>query len=86
LMSREIIKTGKPVYAFEPDSVAFAELCKIKNPNFNGKQEAAWISDGEMELFRHKDWENTKSHTSSSLNASKKNVDSRDNYTERRQL
>lgn len=74
-ITKKLIKHGKTVYAFEPDPEAFKELSLIKSPNLIKKNYAAWIKDGTSILYRHKDWINTKSHTSSSLNLSKINVD-----------
>ena len=76
-VTKSLLKIGKPVFAFEPDPVPFEELNKIIDSNLKTYLAAAWTSDGYMELFRHHDWEKTKSHTSSSLNANKKNVDRR---------
>ena len=63
---------------FEPDPVAF----KILESRLGISEEvnlisaAAWIENGHLELFRHKDFAHSQSTTSSSLMDSKKNVDS----------
>jgi len=75
LITKKILLHNKPVYAFEPEPEAFKLLSLIKSPNLTILNKAAWIKEQMMQLHRHKDWLNTKSHTSSSLKIDKKNVD-----------
>ena len=64
-----------PVIAFEPDPEAFLVLSKISNQRLTKVNRAVWISEGLTFLYRHKDWEVNKSHTSSTLVQSKSNTD-----------
>lgn len=64
-----------PVIAFEPDPEAFLILSKISNQRLTAVKRAVWISEGLTSLYRHKDWEVNKSHTSSTLVESKSNTD-----------
>ena len=75
LITKKILLHNKPVYAFEPEPEAFKLLSLIKSPNLTILNKAAWTKEQMMQLHRHKDWLNTKSHTSSSLKIDKKNVD-----------
>jgi FkbM family methyltransferase len=64
-----------PIIAFEPDPEAFLVLSKISDERLTKVNRAVWISEGSSSLYRHKDWENNKSHTSSTLVESKSNID-----------
>lgn len=64
-----------PIIAFEPDPEAFLDLSKISDPRFQKVNRAVWTSEGFTSLYRHKDWETNKSHTSSTLVESKSNID-----------
>jgi FkbM family methyltransferase len=75
ITSRLILK-GKTVYAFEPEPVAFHALKNINANNLILSNKAAWIENKKLNFYRHKDWDKTKSTTSSSLISAKKNVDS----------
>ena len=76
-ITNQLISTGVNVYAFEPDPEAFKKLILIKASNLTSFNSAVWINQKKQILFRHKDWERSHSHTSSSLISSKINVDSR---------
>jgi len=76
-ITKDLVGTGKVVFAFEPDPLAFAQLQLIVAPNLKAFNTAVWVSGESKTLFRHKDWEKSHSHTSSSLISSKSNVDSR---------
>lgn len=76
-ITKKILIHNKPVYAFEPEPEAFKHLSSIKSHNLTKINKAAWIKNQTMQLHRHKDWLNTKSHTSSSLKIDKKNVDNK---------
>lgn len=76
-ITKQLINYKKPIYAFEPEPEAFKKLSLIKSKNLKIYNKAAWIENGESVLFRHNDWEKSKSHTSSTLNRTKSNVDSR---------
>ncbi len=76
-ITKHLIGTGKDVFAFEPDPEAFAQLRNITAPNLEIFHSAVWVNEKKQTLFRHKDWEKSHSHTSSSLISSKVNVDSR---------
>jgi len=76
-ITKQLVKHEKPIHAFEPEPVAFKKLSLIKSKNLKIYNKAAWIENGESVLFRHNDWEKSKSHTSSTLNRTKSNVDSR---------
>ena len=77
LITQQLILQNKKVYAFEPEPVAFVELKKIQADNLIIYNDAAWVKNEKIKFYRHKDWEITKSHTSSSLIRAKKNVDDR---------
>lgn len=74
LVTKKLLEVGCFVYAFEPDPEAFKELEKIKSPRLSVRNVAVWTNEGKTKLFRHRDWKLSKSHTSSSLIANKKNV------------
>lgn len=76
-ITKHLIGTGKDVFAFEPDPAAFPHLQKLTAPNLKIFHSAVWVNEKKQTLFRHKDWEKSHSHTSSSLISSKVNVDSR---------
>ena len=77
LITSKLIKSNKPVYAFEPEPVAFEELSKIKAINLKIYNSAAWNTECELNFYRHKNWKENKSTTSSTLIKSKTNVDAR---------
>tara|TARA_A100001015_G_C14948176_1_gene695555 strand:- start:592 stop:1173 length:582 start_codon:yes stop_codon:yes gene_type:complete len=77
IITKQLIKYNKPIHAFEPEPEAFNKLSLIKSEFLNIYNKAAWLDNGKSILFRHNDWENSKSHTSSTLNKSKSNIDSR---------
>jgi FkbM family methyltransferase len=64
-----------PIMAFEPDPEAFLILSKISNQRLTKVNQAVWVSEGLTSLYRHKDWEVNRSHTSSTLVESKSNTD-----------
>jgi len=74
LVTKKLLEVGCFVYAFEPDPEAFKELEKIKSPRLSVRNVAVWTNEEKLILFRHRDWKLLKSHTSSSLISSKKNV------------
>jgi FkbM family methyltransferase len=76
-ITRQLLECGVPVFAYEPDPLAFETLKNIRADNLTVLQSAVWINDKKVTLFRHKDWANSHSHTSSSLISTKKNVDNR---------
>ena len=75
LITKKLLEAGCFVYAFEPDPEAFRELKKINSAKLSVHNVAVWTNQGKTKLYRHKDWKLSKSHTSSSLISSKKNVD-----------
>ena len=75
LVTKKLLEAGCFVYAFEPDPEAFQELKKISSSRLSLHNVAVWTNQGKIKLYRHKDWKLSKSHTSSSLISSKKNVD-----------
>jgi len=75
LVTKKLLEAGCFVYAFEPDPEAFRELKKINSVKLSVHNVAVWTNQGKTKLYRHKDWKLSKSHTSSSLISSKKNVD-----------
>lgn len=74
-ITKQLLKQNGFVYAFEPDPEAFQYLKQIKSSNLVIQNVAVWTSDGEATLYRHWDWKKSKSHTSSTLISSKRNVD-----------
>lgn len=81
LITNKLIIHNKPVYAFEPEPEAYRQLSSIKSHNLTIINKAAWIKKQTMQLHRHKDWLNTKSHTSSSLKIDKINVDNKNSIS-----
>ena len=77
LITKKILLHNKPLYAFEPEPEAFKHLSLIESPYLTKINKAAWIENGHTLLYRHKDWLETKSSTSSSLNITKTNVDNK---------
>lgn len=63
-----------PIIAFEPDPEAFLVLSKISDQRLTKINRAVWTLEGFTYLYRHKDWETSQSHTSSTLVESKSNV------------
>ena len=78
-ISRFVLDSTKsssfPIIAFEPDPEAFSVLSKISDQRLTKVNQAVWTSEGFTSLYRHKDWENNQSHTSSTLVKSKLNID-----------
>jgi FkbM family methyltransferase len=56
LVTKELIKAGCFVYAFEPDPEAFKELEKINSPRLLVRNVAVWTNEGKTKLYRHRDW------------------------------
>ena len=76
IITQQLLKYKKPIHAFEPEPEAFKRLSLIKSKYLNIYNKAAWLDNGKSTLFRHTDWKNSRSHTSSTLNITKSNVDS----------
>jgi FkbM family methyltransferase len=76
-ITSKLIKYNKKVYAFEPEPIAFEKLKQLKDENLVISNNAAWIKNQKLFFYRHKDWENSQSTTSSSLLSTKINVDNR---------
>ena len=57
------------------DPEAFKELEKINSPRLLVRNVAVWTNEGKTKLYRHRNWNLSKSHTSSSLLSDKSNVD-----------
>jgi FkbM family methyltransferase len=74
LITKKLLEAGCFVYAFEPDPEAFKLLIKINSPRLMVQNVAIWTNEGKTKLYRHRDWNLSKSHTSSSLISDKKNV------------
>ena len=77
IITQQLLKYKKPIHAFEPEPEAFKRLSLIKSKYLNIYNKAAWLDNGKSTLFRHTDWKNSRSHTSSTLNITKSNVDSK---------
>jgi FkbM family methyltransferase len=80
-ITTKLLKYNKKVYAFEPEPVAFDKLQQLQNDNLIISNNAAWIKNEKLFFYRHKDWEVSQSHTSSSLISTKNNIDNRNKIT-----
>jgi FkbM family methyltransferase len=74
LVLNEVTVPTLRIIAFEPDPDALIHLNKLEDDRLSIIESAAWITDGEMTLFRHRKYNQNNSHTSSSLIPTKSNV------------